>query len=118
MGSAGNIQFTSLRSANQRERDITATATIRTGRPSDDFVIDNPVNVVSPEDDTTLTIPDGIEVGQRLNILFSADANSKTVTVTTTTGDDGSLTAAGDFVALEWFGSTSGWQKLSHSTET
>jgi hypothetical protein len=116
--SAGNLQHTANRNRDLREKLFTATGTVRTGRVADHFAIDNPVLVTSPAADVTLTVPDGVEIGQRLNILFTADANSKTVTVTTTTGDDGSLTAAGDFVALEWFGATSGWQKLSHSTET
>jgi len=118
MSNPTNFQFTHNRSRASQEKLITASATIRTGRVTDSFAFDNPVVVTDPEDDVTITVPDGQEIGQRLNILFTSDDNSKTVTVTTTTGDDGSLTAAGDFVALEWFGATSGWQKLSHSTET
>ena len=116
--SAGNLQFTTNRAYDLNEKTFTATGTLRTGRSADHFIFDNPVKVTDPAADVTLTVPDGVELGQRLHVNFTSDASSKTVTVDTTTGDNGSLTAAGDFVSMEWCGATSGWQKLSHSTET
>lgn len=114
---AGTHQFTRNRAFGLNEKVFTATGTLRTGRSDDTFIFDNPVKVTDPAADTTLTVPDGVEIGQQLFIVFTSDASSKTVTITTTTGDDGSLTAAGDYAAFHWCGATSGWQKFD-SQET
>jgi hypothetical protein len=111
--SKGNVQSEWLSDLALHERTFTATGTVKTGRAdsNDNGLIDNPVLITDPAANVTLTVPDGKQVGQVLFILFTSDASSKTVTITTTTGDDGSLTAAGDYAAFHWMGATSGWQK-------
>jgi len=111
--SAGNFEIERKRNYELKRRVIDATATVRTGRAVDHNMIDPVIDIVDPAAGVTLTVPDGTYVGQKLLITFSSDANGQTVTVTTTTGGDYSLTAVGDYASLEWVNSTSGWIYLS-----
>lgn len=94
-------------------KTFTATGTVRTGRADDKGLFDNPVIVSDPAADTTLTIPDGSYVGQMLMIVFESNDDSKTLTVTATTGTDYSSTTAGQWTLICWTGATSGWLKVA-----
>lgn len=107
--SSGNYQFERKRNYELREKTIDTTYTVKTGRSSDNLIIDNPINIADPSADFTLTVSNGSYEGQTLLITFTSDASDKTVTVTVTTGTNYSLTAAGDFASLEWVNSTVGW---------
>lgn len=90
-----------------------ATYTVKVGAVSDNFVVDRVIEVVTVKDgnDLVITVPDGEYPGQRLLIVLKTLGEDETVTVTTTTGDDVAMSAAGDFVSLEWIDSSvSGWQ--------
>lgn len=111
-----NLQFRLNECLKRRRKNVTvSTYTVRTGRTTDAFAIDNPVVASGASNAITLTVPDGVAVGQTLLIVCSDGTNN--ITVTTTTGSDYSLTAAGDYASLQWSGSDSGWVALA-SQET
>ena len=87
------------------------TYTAKTGRDSDDFVIDRVIRVTTTATySLTITLPNGVYYGQKLDVLFEVEASNETVDVSTTTGDNGTqLTGAGGYNRFEWFGSTIGW---------
>jgi hypothetical protein len=94
------------------EKSVTAAYTVKTGTPTYDGLIDNPINIADPAADFTLTVPDGQYLGQELVVVLTSNASSATVTITTTTGDDNTLDTAGDFAVYQWMGSVSGWQRV------
>lgn len=116
-----NLDFEENRNATERTVILTnkATYTVKVGTSANDLKADKVINVVTTADgnDLVITVPDGQYGGQRLLINLVTLGDNETVTITTTTGDDGALTAAGDYIALEWTNSTSGWQ-TSHSQQT
>ena len=65
--------------------------------------------------DATITLPDGIYIGQRVVILVKSDVNNKTVTVTPDNGTGSSLIVENDFVEELWSGEN--WIRIA-STET
>jgi len=65
----------------------------------------------------TVTVPDGAYSGQLLLITFLTEGSNETVTVTTTTGADFSLTAANDYCSIEWVNANVGW-KAAHEVTT
>lgn len=87
------------------------TYTAKTGRATDDFVIDRVIRVTTTSTyDMTITLPDGVYYGQKLTVLFEVEGSDETVDVSTTTGDSGTqLTGAGGYNRFEWHGSTIGW---------
>ena len=87
------------------------TYTAKTGRDTDDYVIDRVIRVTTASTySLTITVPDGVYYGQRLDVLFEVEGGTETITTTPTTGDSGtSLTGAGGYNRFEWFGSTIGW---------
>ena len=91
--------------------DGNITYTAKTGRATDGFVIDRVIRVTTASTyDLTITLPDGVYYGQRLDVLFEVEGGTDTVDVSTTTGDSGTqLTAAGGYNRFEWMGSTIGW---------
>lgn len=93
-----------------------ATYTVRVGTAANDFIADRVINVVTTADgnDLVITVPDAQFAGQRLLINLVTLGDNETVTVTCSTGDSVAMSAAGDYVSLEWTNTTSGWQ-ISHS---
>jgi len=92
--SAGNFQITQLRAFDLNKKVITADATIRTGRTTDNFVIDNPV--------------DRYKMGQMVLISYQGTGTTA-VTLTVThhaNGDAGTATlnAADEYLLLIWTG--------------
>ncbi len=111
--SYANVQHALRMDMKLHELTVTATATVKTGTPTYDGLFDNPVVVDDPADDVTLTIPDGDYVGQTLMVAFNGNTNSKTLTVTCTTGTDYTTTTSGQYTLMVWTGSVAGWAKVS-----
>lgn len=93
------------------------TYTAKTGRPADNFVVDRFIRVTTTSTfSLTITVPDGVYYGQKLDVLFEVEGGTETIAVNTTTGDNGTtLTAAGGYNRFEWHGSTIGWCLVSSS---
>ncbi len=72
--------------------------------------------VTSAGNDMVITVPDAVYPGQELLITFLTEGSNETVTVTTTTGSDYSLTAANDYAILEWVNANVGWVALKEVT--
>lgn len=120
--SAGNWFATRKRAHDLRTKSITTSSTVttytaRVGGSAYNFIEDRVINVTTTSGNSlTITVPNGVYAGQRLLINFVTEGSAETITVTTTTGSDYSLTAAGDYVSLEWVNATSGWIYLSEVT--
>ena len=119
MASPFNFFNTEKRAFDLRTLVLTneSTYTVRVGAASNNFVVDRVIEVVTTADgnNLTLTVPNGEFPGQKLLIVLKTQGDDETVTVTTTTGDDCAMSAAGDFVSYEWIDSAvSGWQ-IVHS---
>jgi len=106
-----NFFFRMIQGLIRCKKTVTADYTVKTGRTTDGFIVDNPVLVDTSEGNVTVTVPDGAVEGQMLLIVCTDGTN--TATITTTTGSDYSLTAAGDYCSLQWTGSDSGWVYLA-----
>lgn len=93
------------------------TYTAKTGRATDDFVVDRVIRVTTGSTySLTITVPDGTYWGQELYVIFEVEGSAESVNVTTTTGDDATqMTAAGGYWLGKWAGSTIGWQTISGS---
>ena len=102
-------------------KTVTGTYTVRTGTPTYDGLIDNPVDVDDPAANFTLTVPDGAYIGQELVIVMSSDANSKTCSISVThheTSDPEVFTmdAADEYIKLLWTGTE--WVTISGTVTT
>ena len=93
------------------------TYTIKTGRATDDFVVDRVLRVTTGSTySLTATLPNGVYYGERITVLFEVEGGTETVDVTSSTGDAGTqLTAAGGYNIFEWHGSTIGWALTASS---
>jgi hypothetical protein len=105
--------YQTLSALDNNKRTVTKTCTIRVGSADDDFAIDHPVDVVNPAANTTITIPNGAQIGQELLVTFNGNSASKTLALTTTTGTDFSSSTSGQFTKMVWTGSVGGWKKLA-----
>lgn len=94
-------------------KTVTATYTARVGSVANHFAYDNPIIVVNPAADVTVTIPDGYYVGQTLYIVLNGNTSSKTLTVTCTTGTDYSTSTSGQWTLMVWTGAVAGWAKCA-----
>lgn len=112
-----NFQFERKQNYDLRKKTVTADYTIKTGRATDSFVFDNPVDVVDPAANVALTLPDGAYPGQTLLIRLSSNSESKTITVTASTGSggDSTMATAGMYMYLLWVDSTTGWVSVKES---
>jgi len=116
MSSANHFE-TRRKAYDLRTKAVTTTYSTREGGTTDNFIEDRVITVTDPDDNFTITVSDGTYEGQRLLITLLANTNSKTVTVTATTGSagDSTMATAGMYMSLEWVNSTSGWIVLSES---
>jgi hypothetical protein len=117
--SAANEQITHLRALDLNKKVVTGTYTIRTGRPADNFVIDNPVDIDDPADDFTLTLPAGYKMGQTQLVVMSSNASTKTATLSITnheTSDPETLihNLADEYTYLIWTGTE--WATISKTS--
>jgi len=107
--SAGNLQYETLRAYHLNRKIITATYSLRVGRDSDFFIIDNPVIIEDPAATTVITVPDGVFVGQEVYIACMSNTETSAVTVSVTTHYTSSpevftLTTEGFNLMLRWDG--------------
>jgi len=110
--------YEAIRTLKQRKKTVTGTYTARTGRPTDSFVLDHPIDIADPAADFTLTIPDGVAMGQELLIVMSSNDDSKTATISFThheSADAGttSLDAADEAIKVIWTGTE--WDTILYS---
>lgn len=109
MGSPGNTQYNLLRAYHLNRKIVTVTYSLRVGRDSDFFIIDNPVIVEDPAATTVITVPDGVFVGQEVYIACMSNSESSAVTVSVTTHATSSpevftITTEGLNLMLRWDG--------------
>ena len=121
MASAGNWFHTEQSAFNLRTKTLTTadgdiTYTAKTGRSTDDFVIDRVIVVTTTSTfSMIITLPDGVYYGQECLVIFEVEGGTETVDVTTTTGDDATqMTAAGGYSNLMWQGDTLGWVEMDN----
>jgi len=107
--SAFNWFTTRKKAFDLRTVAVSAAYTARLGSVANNFIIDRVINVSDPAANIAITIPNGTYEGQQLLVNLLSDTNSKTTTVTTTTGSDYALTTAGDYASIEWTNATTGW---------
>lgn len=119
---AHNFFNTMGRAYDMRTKHLTTasgaiTYTAKTGRVADSLAVDAVIRVTTTSTySMTITVPDGTYYGQTLLVLFEVEGGTETITVTTTTGDEGTtLTAAGGYDWLMWMGSTIGWVLMASS---
>ena len=116
--SAGNWFETRRSAFNLRTKGITATYTTRAGGSGNNFIEDRVVTVTDPAAGFTITVSNGTYEGQEFLASFLSDASSVTVVVDPALGDTAnySMTAAGDYVLLQWVNSTVGWVTIKEVT--
>ena len=107
--STGNFQFQRIQALKQNKKVATSTYTVKTGRSSDGFVVDNPVDIADATAAFTLTVPDGEVMGQELLIVMSSNASSVECTVNvlhhlTSDSEDRFLNAADESLLMRWTG--------------
>jgi len=119
--SAGNYFETRRKAFKLRTKEITTSATLttyttRVGGPADDFVVDRVIKVTTTDgNDITITVSNGLYEGQKILIIFQAEGNNETVTITPTTGAATNLTATPGYSYLEWSNVTTGWVEIKAS---
>ena len=114
--SGANIQHMLRQDMKLHAKTVTATYTAKVGTSvstGEVGTFDNPILVVNPAADVTVTIPDGAYEGQLLFIALNGNTSSKTLTVTCTTGTDYTTTTSGQYTLMVWTGSVAGWAKVS-----
>jgi hypothetical protein len=120
--SAANFFNTEKRAVELRTVDLTTsssltTYTAKTGRVTDNFVMDRVINVTTTSGNSmTITVPDGVYPGQLLLVSFVTEGSAETVDVSTTTGDDATqMTDDGGYWLGIWTDSVNGWATLKYS---
>jgi hypothetical protein len=94
------------------------TYTAKVGGSGDDFIIDRVIQITSTSgNNMTITVPDAKFAGQQLLVVFVTDAGgSDTVSISTTTGDNGTqLTATSGWSLIMWIDDTNGWIEVAAS---
>ena len=117
--SVGNKQITHLRALDADKKAVSATYSVRTGRSTDTFIIDNPVEVDGSVGAFTLTVSDGYKMGQKLLISCQTAGNNVTVTVThhlnggANEGGSATMDTVDQYLYLIWTGTE--WDTISYS---
>jgi hypothetical protein len=119
--SQANAQFEWLKDLDLHKKVVTATYTVRTGTPTYDGLIDNPVDVDDPAADFTLTVPDGSKMGQMLLIVMSSNGSSKECSASISHHETSDpeilyLNAADEYILLVWTGTE--WATVSTTAST
>jgi hypothetical protein len=121
MGSPAQFQVDRARGYKEYKKTVTGTYTARTGRPSDDWVFDNPIDIDDPSANFTLTIPSGYYMGQTLLVVMSSNDDSKTCTISVTnheTSDPEEFTAnaVDEYLLIMWTGTE--WVTIANTVTT
>lgn len=93
------------------------TYTAKVGSTSDMLIVDRVISIITEADgnNLTLTIPNGLYLGQKILLVFTTKGDNETVTVTITSGTSVTFDAEAEFVELMWMGAD-GWQKLRYKS--
>lgn len=106
--SVGNFQFQRLEALKLNKKDVTVAYTVKTGRSTDGFVIDNPVDVTIGTASYTVTVSDGAAMGQEVLLVCSArTSGTVTISVSHAVGGDPktyTMDAADEALLLRWTG--------------
>jgi hypothetical protein len=107
--SVSNYFYNKLRALATAKKVVDGTYTVKVGSVSNGFQVDRVIDIDDPAANFTLTVPDGVEMGQKLLIVMSSNASSKTATISVTHhqgADSGttSLDAADEAIELLWTG--------------
>ena len=94
------------------KKTVTTDHTVKVGGPDYNFHEDRVILIGALTGDITITVPNASYYGQELLIALSGAPGGYSVTVTTTTGNDYTFTAAGDYASLEYVNDVSGWIAL------
>lgn len=115
--SVANWFQTRKRAFEQRTKAVASAYTVKVGSVANNLVSDRVITVTDPTANFTITLPNGTYPGQDVLISLVSNTNSKTVTVaaTTGTGGDSTLDTAGQYMAVKWIDSTTGWVAVSES---
>lgn len=114
---ASNLFLTRKKAFTLRTKAVSTAYTVKVGGSADNHIKDRVITVTDPEENFRVTIPNGAYRGQQLLITFLSDANGVTVDAYKSKPGAGiDLTAAGDFVSLEWVNDTVGWIVLAFQT--
>ena len=120
MSTPANWFETEHKAMDLRTKTLTneSTYTAKVGGPTYNWVVDRIINVVTIASGNNLEIevPNGYYQGQKMTIALKTLGHDETVTITTTTGSDYTLDAAGEYVILEWADATAGWIYLSKNS--
>ena len=115
--SVGNEQITQLRAFDLNKKAVTTTYTVRTGRPADNFCIDNPIDLNS-DTTYTVTVPSGYKMGQTLLIVCTArtalyEANVSVTNHETSDPEIFYFDAVDEYLYLLWTGTE--WVTVSNT---
>jgi polygalacturonase len=113
--SAFNWFETEKRAFDLRTKTVDDDYTVKIGSVSNNFVFDRVIVVSDPAANCTITVPDGIYVGQQLIITLESNDNSKTVTIDGNAAQDSTMATAGMYQISLWTGATTGWVVLKES---
>lgn len=124
MMASENFQAKSDFGNTQRVKQLTTSAAVLTytakvGRPEDDFVIDKFIRVTTTDGNSmTITLPNGVYLGQQIHVLFEVVVGTETVAVANAAAGAIAtpMTNAGGYSILEWTGSTIGWVEIANAT--
>jgi len=110
-----NFLFTEGRGYEAGTKTIDAAYTVRVGTGANSFHIDRVVIVDDPAANLTVTVPDGLYVGQELLIVFESNSDSKILTIDGNAAQDSTMNDAGMYQISLWTGETTGWVVLKES---
>ena len=114
---ASNLFLTRKKAFTLRTKAVSTTYTVKVGGSADNHIKDRVITITDPLANFTITIPDGVYEGQQLLITFlSEDTDVTVIAYKGTPGAGVDLTAAGDFVSLEWVNGTVGWILLAYQS--
>jgi hypothetical protein len=116
MANTTNWFYSEVRALDQVEKAITSTYTVKVGTTANNFAVDRVITVTNPSANFTITVPDGVAVGQEIEIWLIANTSAVTVTITVTTGTDYTIATAGYGVHLKWTGVA--WIKIVGTVTT
>ena len=123
MANSANWFETKRKAYKQRTVVLTTSATnvtytAKTGRATDNFIIDAVIQVVTTSgNDMAITLPDGTHAGQTCLIECTTNAGATdTIDVATSTGDDSTqITGVSGWSLLLWIDDTNGWVEQNGS---
>lgn len=113
--SANNWFLTQKKAVDINQVTVAADYTAKLGSVSDGFRF-NPVIIVSePAANLTVTVGNGVFVGQQLIITLESNSGAKTLTIDGNAAQDSTMASAGMYQISVWTGATTGWVVVKES---